>query len=177
MADRSRMELLLYVAAVVSVVLITITSSACSNNRSFNLENHVGLYELVDKKCEVINNTFNPCGSTLFFELVKGEFSGIKDSELAYVFWSGDPAIDSELQYTTHLIKHNATLNLSNHRLWLHKDANWHEYLVFSGGKPDRYVAVYMDDKKGVTRNIEYSLKRTKRANHPRYLLSYPDSR
>jgi len=154
-------------------LFLTITS-ACSSNKPFNLENHIGLYELVDKKCDIVNGAFNPCDSTYFFELVKGQFSGIKDSELAYVFWNGDPKIDAELQYTAQLIKHHTTLKEANNKLWLNKDSNTQEYLNFSEGELNRYFVKYTIGNSGVTRTMQYSLKSALRANHPSFHLNYP---
>jgi len=151
--------------------------SACSSDKPFNLEDYIGLYKLVDKKCDVINGAFNPCDSTYFFELVKGRFSGIKDSELAYVFWSGDPKIDPELQYTAQLIKHYTTVKLTNNKLWLSKDSNTQEYLSFSGDKLSRYFVKYTTGNNGVTRTIQYSLKLALRANQPHFRLDYPGNK
>jgi hypothetical protein len=64
-----------------------VSLSACSISKSFHLEDHLGLYKLVDKECSVSGNPFNPFDNTLFIELVKGQFAGIKDSDIAYVFW------------------------------------------------------------------------------------------
>ncbi len=159
------------------ITLFLTTTSACSSDKPFNLENHVGLYKLVDKKCDIVNGAFNPCDSTYFFELVKGKFSGIKDSELAYVFWSGGPKIDPELQYTVQLIKHHTTLKATNNKLWLNKDSNTQEYLSFSKGKLNRYFVKYIIGNSGATRTIQYSLKPTLRANHPDFHLNYPGNK
>lgn len=160
-------------------LLITffLATSACSTDKPFDLENHIGLYKLVDKKCDIVSGAFNPCDSAYFFELVKGQFSGIKDSELAYVFWSGDPKIDPELQYTAQLIKHHTTIKLINNKLWLNKDSNTQEYLNFSEGKLNRYFVKYTTGNNGATRTIQYSLKPVLRANHQNFLLNYPESK
>ncbi len=152
-------------------------TSACSNNKAFDLENHIGLYKLIDKKCDIVNGAFNPCDNTYYFELVKGQFSGIKDSEVAYVFWSGDPKIDPELQYTAQLIKHHTAAKLTNNKLWLNKDSNTQEYLSFSEGKLNRYFVKYTTGNNGVTRTIQYSLESVLRANYPHLHLNYPGNK
>lgn len=156
------------------LIIFFLTTNACSNVKPFELENHIGLYELVDKKCDIVNGAFNPCDSTYFFELVKGQFSGIKDSELAYVFWSGAPEIDPELQYTAQLIKHHSTIKLTNNKLWLNKDSNTQEYLSFSEGKLNRYFVKYTTGNNGATRTIQYSLNPALRADYPHFHLNYP---
>ncbi|MCF6256645.1 MAG: hypothetical protein L3K25_10190 [Gammaproteobacteria bacterium] len=160
------------------ITFLLTTTSACSSDKSFNLEDHIGLYELVDKECDILNDdVFNPCDSTYFFELVKGQFSGISDSELAYVFWSGYPKIDPELQYTAQLIKHHTTLKETNNKLWLNKDSDMQEYLSFSEGKLNHYFVKYTTGNSGLTRTIQYSLKPTLRANYPDFYLSYPGNK
>ncbi|MCF6211616.1 MAG: hypothetical protein L3J88_09640 [Gammaproteobacteria bacterium] len=156
------------------LIIFFFMTSACSNDEIFNLENHIGLYELVDKKCDIVNGAFDPCDSTYFFEIVKGQFSGIKDSELAYVFWSGDPKIDPELQYTAQLIGDHSTIKLTNNKLWLNKNSNTQEYLSFSEGKLSRYFAKYTTGNNGVTRTIQYSLKPVLRANYSHFHFKYP---
>ena len=156
------------------IVFFLATASACSSEKPFKLENHIGLYELVDKKCDIVDGAFNPCDSTYFFELVKGQFAGIKDSELAYVFWSGDPKIDSELQYTAQLVERHTTKTLSNNKFWLNNDSNTREYLGFSEGKLNHYFVKYTTGNNGATRTIHYSLKPVRRGSLPFVRLNYP---
>ncbi len=156
------------------IVFFLATASACSSEKPFKLENHIGLYELVDKKCDIVDGAFNPCDSTYFFELVKGQFAGIKDSELAYVFWSGDPKIDPELHYTAQLIERHTTKTLSNNKLWLNNDSNTQEYLSFSEGKLNHYFVKYTTGNNGATRTMQYSLKLVRRGSLPFVRLNYP---
>lgn len=157
------------------LIIFFLTTSACSSDKPFDLENHIGLYKLVDKKCDIAEGAFNPCDSTYFFELVKGRFSGIKDSELAYVFWSGYPKIDSELQYAAQPIEHHTTIKLTDNKIWLNKDSNTQEYLDFSEGKLNHYFVKYTTGNNGATRTIQYSLKPTLRSNNPHFHLNYPE--
>jgi hypothetical protein len=149
-------------------------TSACSGEKPFNLENHIGLYELVGKKCVVAEGAFNPCEGTHYFELVKGQFAGIEDSEMAYVFWSGDPKIDPELQYSAQLIKNHVSLTLKSNKLWLNEDSDTQEYLGFSEGKLNHYFVKYTMGDNGATRTMEYSLKPVRRGSLPFVQLNYP---
>jgi len=158
-------------------IIFFLMTSACSSNKSFDLENHIGLYKLVDKECDIVKGAFNPCDSTYFFELVKGQFSGIKDSELAYVFWSGDAKIDPELQYTAQLIQQHTTIKLAHNKYWLNKNSNTQEYLSFSEGKLNGYFVKYTIGNNDVTRTIQYSLKPVLRANYPNLHLHYPGNK
>ena len=94
-------------------------SMACANNSMYNIENNIGLYEIIDKKCEVIKNSFSPCKTTLYLEIVKGQFFGISNSSVGLVFWTGDSKIEPELQYTAQLISNHANARLSGDRVWL----------------------------------------------------------
>jgi hypothetical protein len=165
------------IISVMTVAFILTATTASSNKNSFTLENYIGLYELVEKNCDVIKGTFNPCDTTYFFELVMGKFSGISDSEMAYVFWSGDPKNDPELQYAAQSIKYPTTLDLSKNKLWLNRDSTTQEYLIFCDGKLDKYFVEYMTEKGRVTRRIQYTLKTTKRTDHSHLQLSYPDEK
>jgi hypothetical protein len=162
---------------VLLLIFFLVTTSACSSDKLFNLEDHTGLYKLVDKKCDIVNGAFNPCDNTYFFELVKGQFAGVKDYELAYVFWRGEPEIDPELQYTAQLIKQHSSVKLTGNKLWLNKDRNAQEYLSFSEGKLSQYYVKYMNSNTNVTRVIQYSLKPVQRSNLPFVRLNYPGNK
>jgi hypothetical protein len=159
------------------IVFLLTTISACSIDKTFHLENHLGLYKLVDKKCSVPDNSFNPCDSTFFVELVKGQFIGIEDSDIAYVFWSGDPAIDPELQYNAQLIKNISTSKLADNKFWLNNNSNTKECFGFSKGKLSHYYLKYMSGNKKASRIIEYTLIPAMRSNEPRFRLNYPGNK
>jgi hypothetical protein len=154
-----------------------LTISAFSSVKPFNLENYLGLYKLVDKKCSVADNAFNPCENTYFLELVKGQFYGIKDSELAIVFWSGDPKVDPELQYTAQRIKNHTASQLTDNKFWLTEDSETQEYLSFSGGELLHYYVRYTTGNKSVTRTITYTLIPAQRGSEPHFRLNYPGNK
>ena len=103
-------------------LIALVTLNGCATNRITNIESYIGLYEIVDKECEVAQSDLKACQYDLFFELLKGQFIGIEDRELAAVFWSGDPKIDSELQYTSHLVRNHKSQNISGNKFWLSND-------------------------------------------------------
>jgi hypothetical protein len=159
------------------IVSLLAAISACSIGKPFHLENYLGLYKLVDKKCSVADNSFNPCDSTLFIELVKGQFIGISDSDIGYVFWSGDPAIDPELHYTAHLIGNISTSKLTDNKFWLNNNSNTQEYFYFSKGKLSNYYLMYMSGNSNAPRIIEYTLMPAMRSSEPRFRLNYPGNK
>ena len=165
----------LFICQLTFFLLVTI--SACSISKPFNLENHLGLYKLVDKKCSVPDNSFDPCDNTFFIELVKGQFLGIKDSDIAYVFWSGDPAINPELQYTAQLIQKHTTSKLTDNKLWLNNSGDTQEYFGFTKGNLSHYYVEYIIGNKKTTRTIEYTLIPAIRSNEPNFRLNYPGNK
>jgi len=158
-------------------LLAFITGSSCTFAQTSDIESHIGLYEIIDSKCELPKADFDPCKNTLFFELLKGQFIGIEDSELTYVFWSGDPNLDPELQYTSHRMSNDQSTRKSADKFWLSNDNETKEYLLFSEGKLIGYHAEYNSADKTMHRVIDYKLKPVQRGNLPSVRLNYPGNR
>lgn len=160
------------------LLLITVVViNGCATTKSINIESNIGLYEIVDKDCRVAQSDFDPCKYTLFFELLKGQFIGVKDSELAFVFWGGDPKIDSELQYTSHLIRNHRSRNITDNKFWLSSDGESQEYLSFSGGKIVGYHVVYNASNTVKRRAIHYKLNLVQRGDFPLVRMNYPGNK
>lgn len=151
--------------------------NGCAITKNTNIENAVGLYEIVESACEPENADSDPCKNTLFFEILKGQFMGIKDNELAYVFWSGDPKIDSELQYTSHLISNSNSKSVLGDKYFLVDDADSQEYLEFSDRGLSGYRAVYGAGDGVKRRVIHYQLIPVQRGNLPLVRLNYPGNK
>lgn len=154
-----------------------ITVSSCTSATTSDIESHIGLYEIEDAECNMAKNEFDPCKYTIFFELLKGQFVGVGDNELAYVFWSGDPKADPELQYTSHLIRNHKTAKISDNKFWLSNDGESQEYLIFSEGKLIGYHVVYDDAGKTKRRVINYKLKPVQRGSLPLVRMNYPGNK
>lgn len=150
----------------------------CAGEDVFNIDDHIGLYEIVKSDCNIEKGAFDPCESTHFFEILKGQFIGIEDGDLAYVFWSGDPAIDSELQYTSQLIANYKTKKVSGGKFWLNNNNNdddVNEYLILDGGYLKEYYVRY--NSGGKSREIRYTLAPVKRGNLPSFRMNYPGNK
>jgi hypothetical protein len=163
-------------AAILFMLGLAVLAS-CASTKATDLESNIGLYEITSSKCDVAQNQFNPCGSTLFFELLKGQFAGVKNDQLAYVFWSGDPKVDPELQYTSHLVVDQSLTQVSNGKYLLNSDGDSHEYLVFSSGKLTEYHLIYKSSDKAGHRLIQYTLKPVQRGNLPLVRMNYPEGK
>lgn len=153
------------------------TLSGWTNTKGNNIETHIGLYQIIDSKCEAVSDDFDPCESSLFFELLKGQFIGVEDNELAYVIWSGDPKIDSELQYTSHLVRNHDLRSITGNRFILVDDDDSQEYLLFSDGKLTAYHVVYATGNGSQHRAMHYKLKPVQRGNLPHVRLNYPGNK
>ena len=100
---------------------------------------------------------------------------GIKDNDLAYVFWSGDPEIDSELQYTSHLIANHKTKKISGGKFWLNNDKDIQEYLILYEGALQKYYIRY--SVRGKSREIQYTLTPVRRGSLPSFRMNYPGNK
>lgn len=149
---------------------------ACSTD-NYSVESHVGLYKIVSSQCEVEAGEFNPCDYTLFFEIVKGQFIGVEDNELGYVFWSGDPKINPELQYSSHLIRDHKSKKITKNRYSLSEEDGLTEYLLFSENKLTGYTVSYPSHGKHKSRTISYKFKPVQRGNLPEFRLNYPGNK
>ncbi len=163
-----------FIGKALLTFIVIIALKGCATTKQPGIESYIGLYEVVDSECEVAPGGFNPCENTLFFELLRGQFIGVKNSDLAYVFWSGDPKIDSDLQYTSHLIQNHDSKKINKNKYFLIKEAESQEYLEFSAGKLVGYYAVYSASDGFKGRVIRYNLKPVRRGNLPFVRLNYP---
>ncbi|MBV1870953.1 MAG: hypothetical protein KUG83_00245 [Gammaproteobacteria bacterium] len=148
---------------------------ACSSVKHNNIEGYIGLYEIVKAECEIEKGAFDPCENTCFFEVLKGQFIGVNDNDLAYVFWSGYPEIDSDLQYTAHPIDSRNTKKITEKKLWLSKDKGIQEYLTFHDRVLIEYYVEYRD--RGGVRKIKYTLNPVRRGGKPSFRMNYPGNK
>ena len=162
---------------MVFCLIALVTLNGCAANKITNIESYIGLYEIVDKECEVAQSDLKPCQYDIFFELLKGQFIGVEDRELAAVFWTGDPKMDSELQYTSRLIRNQKLQSISGNKFLLSNDDESQEYLIFSRGKLIEYHALYNSSDSAKRRTIHYKLKHVRRGNFPSVRLNYPGNK
>ncbi|MET1257015.1 hypothetical protein [Aliikangiella maris] len=163
-----------FIGKTIRILVAIAILNGCATTKNTSIEDYIGLYEIVNSECEVAPDGFNPCKNTLFFEILRGQFIGVKNDELAYVFWSGDPKIDSELQYTSHLIKNENLKRINKNRYFLDNDSESQEYLEFNGGRLIGYYVAYNSGDGYRHRTIHYKLKPVRRGNLPQVRLNYP---
>lgn len=151
------------------LILAVSVLNACATTQKTDLEDHIGLYEVAEPKCHAVEQSTDPCEGILFFELVKGRFMGIGDTDLAYVFWSGDPTIDPELQYSAFLIGHAHSAKIEEGEFRLSNEEGAEEKLHFANGKLAAYSAQYASG-----RSVQYALKPVSRGALAHVRLNYP---
>lgn len=147
---------------------------------AYDLEKHLGLYKVVETKCELTKGLYNPCPEIKFFELVKGVFSGIEPHEVALVIWkAGDD--DPEAAYEAHPVRHHKNLVMEKGRVWLtgSKDTGHQEYVVLKDGKIIEYrfkLTTTNNAGEIFNRDFTYQLVPVLRSKVEKFDLSYPDA-
>jgi hypothetical protein len=155
-------------------IIMLFTISSCSGVKSIDINNYIGLYQVMDTDCNARESSFDSRGNTLFFEILKGQFVGIQNSEIGYFFWSGNPGIDSELQYTSHILSSKNTQKISSNIFWLSENKEAKEYLTFSNEKLEKVHLEYTTGTTSGDKVIEYTLKAVRRGSLPFVRMNYP---
>jgi len=102
----------LIVTLVISALVVS------SNVKSQSLDRFIGLYE------------------------IRGQFNGVDDDELAYVFWSGDAKVGGELTYEAGSVGNVLSIS-SDEKYWLNKSDDTEEYLTLHNGEIKEYYVKY----------------------------------
>lgn len=145
-----------------------------------NLEKYMGLYQVVDSECEATEGVYNPCPEIIFFEIVKGIFSGVGPDEAAFVIWKVYDD-DPEASYEAGLVKQHKSLTRQGNKLWLvgSEHADHQEYLLFKEGKIAGY-RFFMKKANAageiIKRDFNYQLAPVTRKEIKKFRLSYPDA-
>ncbi|WP_221274569.1 hypothetical protein [Thaumasiovibrio subtropicus] len=142
-----------------------------------SIEMHIGLYKIDQASCKANTNVKDHCGNDIFIELVKGQFMGIEDHELAFVVWSGDTNIDPELQYTAFLVPEHLNRSIENDQYIINKDNDSLEQLTFFDDILVEFNATYFSDSNNVKHTVFYQVIPTQRGRHPQYRMNYPGNK
>lgn len=160
-------------------LLLTVTKSSV---QAYDLEKHMGLYQVVEAKCEATKGSFNICPEIKFIELVKGKFYDIGPDDLAFVLWRIDPD-DTEALYEASLVKNHKNLVLRDNKVWFvtheSKNEQSQEYFELKDGEIGGYHFLLTRKNKAdqrFFRNFYYRLEATTRNEIARYKLLYPDN-
>ncbi len=160
-------------------LFVIILLPSCISSR-YNLENNIGLYEVIETECNLTEGLFNPCHDIRFIEIVKGQFSVIKPDQLALVFWRS-ASDDPELLYVAGEIRNHRQKLQEGNKIWLMNkyidNENGKEFFILGSGKITDYIfQLQQKDKTGeVTfRNFHYKLSPISRSEIKGFRLNYP---
>ena len=135
---------------------------------------YIGLYEITDRSCEVSESALDECNKTQFIELVKGQFFGIKNNEIALVMWRGDKG--EELLYQARKLEQlKSDMSLSG-KIIISGAEGESESLELVDGQLLKYSLVInkMANKNAKQTSVKYTLKPVKRGLLPGYRMNYP---
>jgi hypothetical protein len=160
-------------------LLLTVTKSSV---QAYDLEKHMGLYQVVEAKCEATKGSFNICPEIKFIELVKGKFYDIGPDDLAFVLWRIETD-DTKALYEASLVKNHKNLVLRDNKVWFvthdNKNEQSQEYFELKDGEIGGYHFLFTRKNKAgqsFFRNFYYRLEATTRNEIATYKLLYPDN-
>ena len=148
-------------------------TSSCSNKRGVNGEQIIGLYKATETTCNVPEFYKADCESVRFIELVKGQFYGVNDDEIAFVTWQGDLA--GELLYLARKTPLANIKNFTGAQLGLENENSTTEYFEIRNNKivTYHYASSANDDETG--KHYRYQLQLINRSAVTEYQMDYPD--
>lgn len=158
---------------LITVVVITLGSFSCTGKTVKQQYSYIGLYEIKTRQCHVPDISLDDCKKTKFIELVKGQFFGIKNNEVAVVMWRGDSG--GELLYQARKIEQTSAAHL-NDVITISNTGTVAESLKLVDGVVSEYSLVISKtaNSSTTTNNITYTLKPVKRGLLPEYRMNYP---
>ena len=156
------------------LLLISLGSVSCSSHTVTQPYSYIDLYEVTERVCEVPDIAKDECNNTRFIELVKGQFFGVKNNEVAMVMWRGDEG--EELLYQARKLDPITDDMIISGVSYISNKESEKETLSFSNGVVTRYKFEIMIAGKGgeKSRKIDYKLKPAKRGLLPDYRMNYP---
>jgi len=161
-----------------AIILPCFVLVSCAVNESPKSQHVIGLYQVDNRICEVPEQYKNDCQSTKFIELVKGQFYGVKNNEIAFVNWQDDNT--EELSYQArNITKKNKSFDPQS-IIVISKTETDNEYLKVENGYVVEYVLSISKptkDAEKITREYKYTLSPVIRSEIPDYRMNYPGNK
>ena len=157
-----------------ALLLMLFSFIACAGGKVKQNDNIIGLYEITDRQCQVSAAALDECNNTKFIELVKGQFYGIKNNEIAIVMWRGDKG--EELLYQARKIKQLEDIKAASNKIVISNSDAETESLKLVDGQVAEYSIEFSQVGKSKVQSafIHYMLKPVKRGLLPDYRMNYP---
>ena len=158
----------------------------------YNIEKQVGLYQVVDRQCEITDGPYNPCQGIRFIELIQGTFSGIGPDQVALVMWRSErpDATSGPLLYTDREIRNYQRLCREQNTVWLQNqksemqvhgqlllESNEEYFMIDKDVLTDYYFFLQIRNIKTdqvSTRRFHYKIKPVQHEEVKGYKLVYP---
>ena len=155
-------------------VLISLGSISCTSHTVTQPYSYINLYKVTERLCEVPDVAMEECNKTQFIELVKGQFFGVKNTDVALVMWRGDKG--EELLYQARKLDPITDDMIISGVSYISNKTSENESLRFSNGVVTQYKLEIMPPDKGSqkVRKIHYTLKPVKRGLLTDFRMNYP---
>lgn len=162
------------------VVMTLIIFAACTtvgDNERYDLSRHVGLYRIDHADCLGYQKAENPCLTDAYIELRKGTFHGIKESDLAIVFWHGN-SNEGQLLYLAREVPAYANLRMFDRTIYLtdrgHGNQRNSEYFVINNQQIVEYQYKKLGASRAILKHVTYKLKKQNHDEIQHHLFQYP---
>lgn len=162
----------------IAVILTSLVLVNCAEDVAPQSQHVIGLYQVDTRVCEVPERYKNDCQATKFIELVKGQFYGVKNNEIAFVNWQDDNS--EELSYQARNISNKNKLIDDQSIIIISKNETDNEYLKVEQGYVVEYVLSISESTKDAeksTREYKYTLSPVIRSEIPEYRMNYPGNK
>jgi len=159
------------------IILLPILAS-CTEVKLTDSVDVLGLYQVKSRTCEVPKRFTDDCEKVRFIELVKGQFYGVKNSEIALIIWRGDAG--EELLYQAKKIGHDIIATSVKNRIIVTNTQSNSEQLKVRNGKVIEYDSVFKKSNKEngeVEMVYRFILTPVIRSNLPEFRMNYPGNK
>lgn len=157
-----------------TLLLISVGNISCTSHTVTQPYSYINLYEVTERVCDVEGVAKDQCNKTRFIELVKGQFFGVNNNEVALVMWRGDKG--EELLYQARKLHPITDDMIISGVSYISNKKSEEESLIFSNGVVTQYkFEIQSSGEEGEkVMNIHYRLKPVRRGLIPDYRMNYP---
>ena len=156
-----------------ALLMLFLALESCAVLDTTQNKSVLGLYRVSERVCKVPEAYKNDCEATRFVELVKGQFYGVANNEIAFVNWQGSEG--EALSYQARNIsKKNKSIN-SQDMILISKTKTENEFLTVKNGIVVEYVFKINNPLSKVgAREYRYTLIPANRSDTPENRMNYP---
>ena len=160
---------------LIAIFFVYLLLVSCARGHRADANNFMGLYQVAARDCNGLERYKADCNKIMFVELVKGQFFGVKDDEIALVFWSGD--IGEELLYQARKIDIDVNDGGLRDKIIISETELEHEYLFTKRNDIVGYGLTLYSPATGAEKPsavYNFTLQPANRSALPSYRMNYP---